>query len=266
MARFVDGYDAVPEHLARPVRSALRLGHVVSAIEWSPGRVRVAARAGRQRVTIDAAAAIVTVPVSLLQAGVRGRGAIDISPDVPAVREAASQVAMGQVQRIGVLLDRPLPDLLGERRGGQLAGLAFLVGHGVDVPVWWTSLPMRSPLLVGWAGGPAAIALSARPAELERLAVTSLATLLGVHRRTIERHVVSTATHDWSHDPFSRGAYSYALAGGSEAAKTLGRPVRGTLFFAGEATDAEGRTATVHGAIATGRRAAAQVHRALSRR
>jgi len=42
--------------------------------------------------------------------------------------------------------------------------------------------------------------------------------------------------------------------------------VDGTLFFAGEATDAEGRTGTVHGAIASGRRAAAQVEKALAPR
>jgi monoamine oxidase len=69
--------------------------------------------------------------------------------------------------------------------------------------------------------------------------------------------------HDWSRDVFARGAYSYVLAGGTDAASALARPVRGTLFFAGEATDVEGRTGTVHGAIATGYRAAALAVRAL---
>jgi monoamine oxidase len=35
--------------------------------------------------------------------------------------------------------------------------------------------------------------------------------------------------------------------------------VENTLFFAGEATEIKGHGGTVHGAIATGRRAAAQV-------
>jgi len=47
--------------------------------------------------------------------------------------------------------------------------------------------------------------------------------------------------------------------GGSKAAKHLSKPVEGTLFFAGEATDANGRTGTVEGAIATGLRAAKQI-------
>jgi monoamine oxidase len=70
--------------------------------------------------------------------------------------------------------------------------------------------------------------------------------------------------HDWTRDPFSRGAYSYAMVGGSDAAATLSRPAHRTVFFAGEATDSEGRTGTVHGAIASGYRAARQVERALS--
>jgi monoamine oxidase len=71
--------------------------------------------------------------------------------------------------------------------------------------------------------------------------------------------------HDWLHDPFSHGAYSYGLVGGSTAAKRLARPVANTLFFAGEAADGGGRTGTVHGAIGTGYRAAEAVLRLTAR-
>ena len=66
-------------------------------------------------------------------------------------------------------------------------------------------------------------------------------------------------SYDWRSDPFSRGAYSYAGVGGRHAGAELAAPVDATLFFAGEATQSDGRNATVHGAIASGRRAAAQV-------
>ena len=266
LARLIDGYDAVPAWLAAPIASRVRLGVVVSAIEWSPGRVVVHGSADGSTITVRASAAIVTVPVSLLRAGVRGRGAITFAPEVAVVREAAATVEMGQAQRIGVLLHRPLVELLSERRATQLARAAFVHARGADIPVWWTSYPLRTGLLVGWAGGPAAIALGGAARQLKVRAMRSLADTFGVDRRTIERHVVATLHHDWSRDPFSRGAYSYVLVGGTDAAKTLARPIRGTLFFAGEATDAEGRTGTVHGAIATGQRAAAQVARALAGR
>ena len=67
--------------------------------------------------------------------------------------------------------------------------------------------------------------------------------------------------HDWVHDPFTRGAYSYSMVGGLDAPAALARPLAGTLFFAGEATDTEGATGTVHGAIASGQRAARQLLR-----
>lgn len=266
LARLIDGYDAVPAWLAGPIASTVRLGVVASVIEWSPGRVVVQASAGGSTITVRASAAVVTVPVSLLRAGVRGRGAITFAPDVATIRDAAAKVEMGRVQRIGVLLDRPLVELLTERRKSQLTRVAFVHASGAEVPVWWTSYPLRTGLLVGWAGGPAAIALGAAPRQLKARALRSLADTFGVDRRTVKRHVVATFHHDWSRDPFSRGAYSYVLVGGTDAAETLSRPVRGTLFFAGEATDLEGRTGTVHGAIATGQRAAAQVARALAGR
>jgi len=44
-----------------------------------------------------------------------------------------------------------------------------------------------------------------------------------------------------------------------DAVRVLAAPVEDTLFFAGEATSTDGHTGTVHGAIATGRRAAHEV-------
>jgi monoamine oxidase len=65
--------------------------------------------------------------------------------------------------------------------------------------------------------------------------------------------------HDWQNDPFSRGAYSYGKVGADGAQQELSHPVEDTLFFAGEATDTTGHNGTVHGAIASGRRAAREI-------
>ena len=67
--------------------------------------------------------------------------------------------------------------------------------------------------------------------------------------------------HDWHADPFARGAYSWVPAGALPARETLARPVADTLYFAGEAIDLDGYGGTVHGAIASGRRAAGQILR-----
>ncbi len=47
--------------------------------------------------------------------------------------------------------------------------------------------------------------------------------------------------------------------GGSRAQTSLAAPIENTLFFAGEATESEGHHGTVHGAIATGHRAAEEI-------
>jgi monoamine oxidase len=64
------------------------------------------------------------------------------------------------------------------------------------------------------------------------------------------------ALHDWQRDPYARGAYSYVFAGGGNARRALARPLRETLFFAGEATDFRGEAGTVAGALQSGRSAA----------
>jgi hypothetical protein len=56
-------------------------------------------------------------------------------------------------------------------------------------------------------------------------------------------------------DPYARGAYSYVRVGGLAAQQGFGEPVEDTLYFAGEAVDADGHIGTVHGAIASGERA-----------
>jgi monoamine oxidase len=92
--------------------------------------------------------------------------------------------------------------------------------------------------------------------------VAALAAALDVDVGRLRQDVRGGFSHDWLADPFARGAYSYAGVGGSEAGDELAVPIDGTIFFAGEATESNGDNGTVHGAIASGRRAA---RRALGR-
>jgi len=63
----------------------------------------------------------------------------------------------------------------------------------------------------------------------------------------------------WSTDPLTYGSYSFLGVGALPAHRVaLAEPVAQRIFFAGEATDSD-NPATVHGALASGRRAAAQV-------
>ena len=172
---------------------------------------------------------------------------------------AARRLEMGQAARIELRFRERFWESLPE-----LAGLSFL--HSLDpaVPTWWTELPMRVPVLVGWAAGPAAGQYAGQGREFAgNRAVQALARVTGVPEDEIGGLLEGWYWHDWQTDPYARGAYSYVPAGAMDARRALAAPAEGTLFFAGEATDLDGHSAMVHGAIASGRRAAAEIAAAL---
>jgi monoamine oxidase len=89
--------------------------------------------------------------------------------------------------------------------------------------------------------------------------VASLARILSRSEADLNRLVQAAYFHDWQADPFARGAYSYVPAGALPWRAKFAEPVQDTLFFAGEVTEQDGHSATVHGAIASGIRAAKQI-------
>ena len=109
-------------------------------------------------------------------------------------------------------------------------------------------------------GGPRARDVAARSREtVVRTACASLAQVFKLQPRKLRRLVTGWHYHNWTADPFARGAYSYVPVGGFDAPKRLAEPLEGTLFFAGEATESTGDNATVHGAFSTGVRAAKEI-------
>jgi len=266
--RILDGQDRVVEWLRSgidPGAVEWRTGSPVTRIEWStPAGATLTDALGRR---VRARAALVTVPLGVLKAEGGARGAIRFEPALPAAkRRAIASLAMGGVVKIVFRFDEPFWEREGfmarlrRKPGGE--GLVFLHAPGAPFPTWWTSAPARSTLLTAWAGGPAADRLRAGTVPPAEVALSTLAELVEIPRRTLSARFASADTRDWTADPYARGAYSHALPGGAGAARALGRPIGKRLFFAGEATSAE-ETGTVAGAIASGRRAAREILSAL---
>ncbi|HYL04416.1 MAG TPA: FAD-dependent oxidoreductase, partial [Thermoanaerobaculia bacterium] len=213
-------------------------------------------------------AAIVTVPAGVLGADPAQPGGLRLQPDPPRIRRSCGLVAMGAVARLACWF-RELPwtaAAAGRRpaRTAQTARASFWQLDGPTFGVCWTAYPLRWPLVVAWSGGPRAAAVAQRGRRaVEATAVAELSAAFGLPHRAVAPRLAATWMHDWQHDAYSRGAYSYARVGGAGAARSLSRPVEDTLFFAGEATDTGGHTGTVEGALASGLRAARQVSRAL---
>ncbi len=260
VARLVDDCAAVGVRMLREM--------AVGSVSWRRGRVVVGARDGvsnRMR-KFSSRAAVVTLPLGVLKAR-WGRGSVRFRPALRDRRAALIGMQMGHVVRLSVRFRkdcwrRMLP---GAARGVRRPGFGFIHSDAAAVPVWWSL--SEQPVLVGWAGGPAARRLlRLAPSARVTRALASLSGILGVPPGVVRRGVLDLRTTDWSRDPFSRGAYSFTAAGQDGAAAVLRRPAKGTLFFAGEATAEGSEVGTVHGALASGRRAAAEAARALVRR
>jgi monoamine oxidase len=134
--------------------------------------------------------------------------------------------------------------------------LSFLFAQQGTPPTWWTSAPNPSPTLTGWVAGPRALRVPSG-AVLKDQALVTLSTIF--NRDDLAALLASFHTHDWQSDPHSLGAYSYAPAGALDASDELAAPVESTLYFAGEHTDTTGHWGTVHAALRSGLRAAAQI-------
>jgi monoamine oxidase len=194
---------------------------------------------------------VITVPLGVLQAG-----AIRFDPEPAETLAAARVLRFGDAFRVTLLFDRAYWD---ER--DETAGAGFLASDEPAFPVWWTGRPIEPRVITGWTAGPKADALlGLTEGEVIGKARVTLSRIL----RTELPEPRGAWFHDWHADAFARGAYSYVPAGGLPSRRKLAEPVEGTLYFAGEATDLLGYGGTVHGAIASGRRAAAQILQGLA--
>ncbi len=253
--RFFGGYDSIPLSIFRRIEKAeskIRLNAVVTKVAWGPGSAAlsvVSVLTGR-REAISARKVVVTVPLGVLQAG-----SIQWDPEPCEALKAAAALEFGQVMRVVLRFREAFWE-----GDDDFTDAGFLLSDQALFPTWWTPLGVRAPILTGWSAGPHADPLLGKStAEIYASAIDSLARILAVTSEYIRDLLEQIYFHDWYSDIFARGAYSYVPAGALSARETLAKPVAGTLYFAGEATELNGHSATVHGAIASGRRAAQQI-------
>jgi monoamine oxidase len=212
-------------------------------------------------VEFSAPRAVITLPLGVMQAPPESPGAVRFDPLLQEKASALYLLYMGQTMRISLIFSERWWEQAAVRGGGAdaLRDMSFVFSHQEWFPTWWTRVTF-APMLTGWAASRRGERLSGRPGRFIRdRALESLASIFDVPRQTLEAKLQSWYVHDWQSDPYARGSYSYVGVGGEGAQSELGEPVAGTLFFAGEATNAAGHHGTVHGAIATGERAAREV-------
>lgn len=248
--RVAEGYDHLVEAVQSqidPERCELRTCTEVKEVDWLGDSVTIVTSAGH----ISAPKAIVTLPLAVLKAG-----KISFDPKLPHEKlDAMQYLETGPVIRVSLCFREKFWDDKNETRNAS-----FLFTDDPWFPTWWTSNPFPFPMLTGWAAGHHANALrGAGQDQIIEAALGSLASIMEICPRDLKTYLEVGFVHDWQADPYACGAYSYVTVGGRGAQRELAKPLNNALYFAGEATHCQGHNGTVHGAMATGARAAKEI-------
>lgn len=237
--RIEGGYGRLIDFLAAECRksgAAIHLGAVVAAIEESGGKVVVRCAGGEEQICDRV---ILTVPLPLLRE-------IALPSAARTKAAAADDIGFGSVIKLLLRFKRPW-----WREREELADMLFLLSDET-IPVWWTRQPDQHHVLTGWFGGPRTAKLShLDPQGLIDAGLDSLAAIFNQPREDIARDLVAAAAANWAHDPFARGAYSWATPQTRAAQEILAR-ADGPVLFSGEALYRGRDMGTVEAAFASG--------------
>ena len=237
--RVIDGYARLPFALAEGID--VRLNVIVASIKWDQSPVVVTTQSGD---TFEADRLLVTLPLGVLQ-----KGSVCFIPDLPdAKQEAIQTLIMGPALKLVYRFDEPvLPE-----------GIAALYS-AINPPMWWSPSyghQTDETVMTAFITGAWARELHAEGEEgaLEH-GFRTLQTELG-RKLPLPQAALMV---NWIDDPFAFGGYSVAPPGAEQARSALAQPVADRLYWAGEATAPNPWASTVHGAYASGRRAAAEI-------
>ena len=202
----------------------------VRRIDHSGKRLRIETAKG----TITADRAIVTLPTPALTEQTL------FAPVLPEKIEAALGLPLGLADKLFLSLD----DAEEFEKDSRLFGHTRRVGTGA-----YHMRPFGRPLIECYFGGRLAWELEAAGERaFFDFAASELTGMLG---SAFAKRLKPIGFHGWGGDPYSLGAYSFALPGQADCRARLAAPVDGRLLFAGEACSLADFS-TAHGALETG--------------
>jgi monoamine oxidase len=244
---------AALEKDCRDTGCEFRMDTEVTSVHWSKGDVRV----NCTRETFHAHAALITVPLGLLQTGIP-----QFVPPLPEKQHAVRQLGFGEVIKILLCFRERFwtSAQTKERLGVDLEKASFIFSDAV-VPTWWTQYPEQSTLLTGWLAGSAARKRRYYSEEdIYKEAIGSLSYIFRISEQHLFLQVRCRKIIHWSQENYTRGAYTYSTVNGDNNIAVLGRPVENTLFFAGETFAPDAGIGLVESAIESGLYTARQMN------
>jgi monoamine oxidase len=250
MTRLTNGYDGIIKHFTKnkSVSEKIRLKHIVTEVKWKKHFAEVTAATPIGKRTFRAKKVLITIPLGVLKAPEGLPGSVKFDPPIPKLQENLQKLEMGHVIKVLLYFEEEFYKHLKDRNFIHLRSQPF--------QVMWTQSPLLVPVITMWAGGTAAVNLAFYSRkEKYALALACLEKALCVEKKEIMKFLKGAYLHDWSKDPFSRGAYSYIGVGGIDIPQEMAKPIQNTIYFAGEAFST-GEPGTVEGALSSGLAAA----------
>ena len=249
LGRIKEGYGALLQFFESECRThgvEIRLNQEAKTIHADLGGIHVSCRSGYM---CRAKQVVVTLPLPVQYNSLR------FIPTFPKLT-AASQIGFGQA--IKFLLQFKT-DWWKYTLGQDLTNMMF-VHCDETIPTWWTQYPESYPVLTGWLAGTQTENLkNSSIKRLLEIAITSLAKTFKVREDFLHTQLLASKIINWSADPLTQGAYSYVTPETKRAREALVEPVNNQIFFAGEALCSGNNTATVEGALASGKETAEQI-------
>jgi monoamine oxidase len=243
--RVEQGYSALMNFLAERVRSyggRILLNQPVSYILAGANDVTVIA--SKQ---FSAGRVVMAVPLGVLQ-----NESIEIANASAAFKESIQGMGFGDVIKFLFRFDEAFWE-------EQYPELGFLFSRA-PVPTWWTQAPSKSTLLTGWLAGRGARACShLSQNQLLEMGLHSLAQIFSRDVAAIQDRLRETRVMNWSADPFTMGAYTYARPSSALAQKFLSKPLEGRIYFAGDFMYEGAAMGTVEAALSSGEEVARRI-------
>ncbi len=135
----------------------MQLECAVNEVRWRKGEVVVGFARHGEPGSVRAAQAIITLPLSVMQLLALTPGSVLFTPALPRKQGPLSRLLMGPVVKLVLCFSTPV--LGGDRSMGCIVMSRSSMRTGAPFPTFWTTLPVRAPVLTAWTGGPNAARL-----------------------------------------------------------------------------------------------------------
>ena len=224
-------FDLINDHVASFVKDKILYNVMVKKIDYSKSIVEVTDQKG---TVYTANKVIITVPITILK-----DGDIKFVPALPQKKvQAFKRIGMDKGMKVFLKFNKKF--YKGNIIGGIKSVEYYDVAYGKKA---------KEPVLMAFVMGEKAERLSQLGKDATKELLAELDRMFG---GKASASFVDAYIQDWGKEPFIRGAYSYETVGIGNAREIGAEPVDKKLYFAGEAFNTNGHSATVQGACETG--------------